>query len=95
MLPSDYLTKQTFFTSENISPQYDHKGIWNWHVPFFRLPHVPEMLVHDKEEDLWTYFMKAECYNPSVLEQVAVNQWIGFSKAPGRLRVILGTYQSH
>jgi pimeloyl-ACP methyl ester carboxylesterase len=29
MLLSDHLTKQTFFTIENISAQYDHKGAWN------------------------------------------------------------------
>jgi pimeloyl-ACP methyl ester carboxylesterase len=95
MMLSDGLTKQTFFTRENISAQYRQQGVWNWHIPFFWLPDVPEMLIQGKEEEFWTHFMKAECYNPSALDQVAVNEWVRCSKAPGGLRGILESYRSH
>jgi pimeloyl-ACP methyl ester carboxylesterase len=95
MMLSERLTKQSFFTRDNISAQYNQKGVWNWHIPFFWLPHVPEMLIQGKEEEFWTHFMKAECYNPSALDQLAVNEWVRCSKAPGGLRGILETYRSH
>ena len=95
MMLSSTLTEQSFFTRQNISAQYNQKGAWNWHIPFFWLPHVPEMLIQGKEEEFWTYFMKAECYNPSALDQVAVNEWVRCAKAPGGTRGILETYRSH
>tara|TARA_R110002003_G_scaffold180_4_gene14368 strand:- start:9102 stop:9428 length:327 start_codon:yes stop_codon:yes gene_type:complete len=94
-LLSDRLTEQSYFTRENISAQFNQKGVWNWHIPFFWLPHVPEMLIQGKEEEFWTHFMKAECYNPSALDQVAVDAWVRCSKTPGGLRGILETNRSH
>ncbi|KAH6863668.1 hypothetical protein AA0118_g2266 [Alternaria tenuissima] len=95
MLLSYALTKQTFFTRKNIAAQYNQSGVWNWHIPFFWLPHVPEMLIQGKEEEFWTHFMKAECYNPSALDQVAVNEWVRCLKAPGGLRGVLESYRAH
>lgn len=95
MMLSSTLTEQSYFTRENISAQYNQNGVWNWHIPFFWLPHVPEMLIQGKEEEFWYHFMKAECYNPSKLDQVAVNEWIRCAKAPGGTRGILETYRSH
>jgi len=95
MMLSGQLTEQSYFTRENISAQYNQKGVWNWHIPFFWLPHVPEMLIQGKEDIFWTHFMKGECYNPSALDQVAVNEWVQCAKAPGGLRGILESYRSH
>lgn len=95
MMLSAALTEQSYFTRENIRAQYEQAGVWNWHIPFFWLPHVPEMLIQGKEDAFWTHFMKAECYNPSALEQGAVDEWLRCSKAPGGLRGILETYRSH
>lgn len=95
MVLSDRLTTQTFFTRDNIASQYNQTGVWNWHVPFFWLPHVPEMLIQGREREFWTHFMRAECYNPNCLEPEAINEWVECSKAPGGLRGILETYRSH
>jgi hypothetical protein len=95
MLLSERLTEQSFFTRENISAQYNRKDAWNWPIPFLWLPHVPEMLIQGKEEEFWSYFMKAECYNSSAFNQAAVNEWVRCSKASGGLKGILGMYRSH
>ncbi|KAG8629354.1 hypothetical protein KVT40_003219 [Elsinoe batatas] len=95
MLLSADLTKQTYFTQENISAQYEQRGVWNWHIPFFWMPHVPEMLIQGKEREFWTMFMVQECYNPDALEEGAVEEWIRQVKAPGGLRGVLETYRSH
>ncbi|KAF4551366.1 Alpha/beta hydrolase fold-containing protein 22 [Elsinoe fawcettii] len=95
MLLSEDLTRQTYFTQENISAQYEQRGVWNWHIPFFWMPHIPEMLIQGKEREFWTMFMAQECYNPDKLEQEAVEEWIRQVKAPGGLRGVLETYRSH
>ncbi|PNS20666.1 hypothetical protein CAC42_2911 [Sphaceloma murrayae] len=95
MLLSADLTTQTFFTQENIAAQYEQRGVWNWHIPFFWMPHVPEMLIQGKEREFWTMFMVQECYNPDALENVAVEEWVRQMQAPGGLRGCLETYRSH
>ncbi|KAJ4386298.1 hypothetical protein N0V93_009191 [Gnomoniopsis smithogilvyi] len=95
MVLSEQLTKQSEFSLDNISAQYEQRGVWNWHIPFFWMPHVPEMLITGKEREFWTMFMTQECYNPGALEQEAVDEWIRNSQQPGGLRGILETYRAH
>ena len=56
---------------------------------------MAEMLITGKEREFWTHFMKAECYNPSALDQEAVDEWVRCSQSPGGLRGILETYRAH
>ncbi|EUC30846.1 hypothetical protein COCCADRAFT_102809 [Bipolaris zeicola 26-R-13] len=95
MLLSSALTQASFFTRDNIAAQYNQTGVWNWHIPFFWLPHVPEMLIQGKEEEFWTHFMRSECCNPCALDQGAVDEWVRCAKAPGGTRGILESYRSH
>ena len=94
MLP-EALARQSHFTPDNIAAQYEQRGVWNWHVPFFWMPQVPEMLIAGKEEEFWTYFMQQECWNPEALEREAVEEWVRCVKAPGGLRGCLETYRAH
>lgn len=95
MLLSSALTQASFFTRDNIAAQYNQTGVWNWHIPFFWLPHVPEMLIQGKEEEFWTHFMRSECCNPCALDQGAVDEWVRCAKTPGGTRGILESYRSH
>lgn len=88
------LEEMTRFTPENLSAQYEQRGVWNWHIPFFYIPHVPEMLIAGHEKEFWEFFMKAECYNPIALEQKAMDEWITCVKSPGGLRGVLETYRA-
>lgn len=56
------LEESTVWSPANVAAQYEQRGVWCWHIPFFWLPHVPEMLISGKEEEFWTHFMKAECW---------------------------------
>jgi hypothetical protein len=51
MVLSERLTKQSFFTRENIAGQYNQTGVWDWHIAFLWMPHVPEMLIQGREEE--------------------------------------------
>lgn len=88
------LEETSYWTPENISAQYNKKGVWCWHLPFFYIPHVPEMLIQGHEYEFWEMFMKQECYNPTAIEPKALRHWVECSKQPGGLRGILETYRA-
>lgn len=95
MVPSGLGLEETaLWTEENAGRQYRKEGIWCWHLPFFWIPHVPEMLIAGKEKEFWEMFMKQECYNPSKIEPRALDHWIECVKSPGCNRGILETYRS-
>ena len=39
------LEESSFWTPENVSAQFRQQGVWCWHLRFFFIPHVPEMLI--------------------------------------------------
>lgn len=82
------------FEPERMSAQFDQRGVWQWHIPFFFIPDLPEMLITGKEDEFWNFFMTQECCNPSAIDQHARDEWIRCSRAPGGLRGILETYRS-
>lgn len=88
------LEESSFWTPDNISAQFEQKGVWCWHLPFFYMPHVPEMLITGKEREFWEMFIKQECYNPATVEPYVLDHWIECVKQPGALRGILETYRS-
>jgi pimeloyl-ACP methyl ester carboxylesterase len=88
------LEEMSYWTQSNISAQYEKRGVWNWHLPFFWIPQLPEMLIEGKEKVFWEMFMKQECYNPSAIEPRALDHWIECVKQPGGNRGVLETYRS-
>lgn len=88
------LEKWTSFDPATLGAQYEQRGVWQWHVPFFYVPDVPEMLIQGKEEEFWNHFMTLECCNPMAIERHAREEWVRCSKAPGGLRGILETYRA-
>ncbi|MDX7952115.1 alpha/beta hydrolase [Lichenihabitans sp. Uapishka_5] len=82
------------FTPEAISAQFDQRGVWLWHIPFFWIPHLPEMLITGREREFWEYWIKAETWNPYAVSEEALAEWIGCLKAPGGLRGCLETYRA-
>lgn len=54
--------------------QQEGRGIWLWHIPFFWLPNVPEILITGKEEEFWAYFIESECYNPIAISRQAIEE---------------------
>ncbi len=45
LLSGEGLEEWSNFTPDNISAQYRQQGVWVWHIPFFWIPHLPEMLI--------------------------------------------------
>jgi len=88
------LEESSFWTKENVSAQFEKRGVWCWHLSFFWIPHIPEMLIQGHEHEFWEMFMKQECYNPTMIEPRALEHWIECAKQPGGLRGVLETYRS-
>jgi pimeloyl-ACP methyl ester carboxylesterase len=82
------------FTVDHITAQHRQRGIWLWHVPFFWMPHIPELLITGHEREFWEYWIKAETYNPYAISEEAITEWIGCLKAPGGLRGCLESYRA-
>ncbi|MEZ2129644.1 MULTISPECIES: alpha/beta hydrolase [unclassified Sinorhizobium] len=94
MLSGLGLEELSFFTPENITAQYRQQGVWNWHLPFFWIPHVAEMLITGREREFWEYWIKAETWNPTAIDDSAISEWVARLTAPGGLRGCLETYRA-
>lgn len=88
------LEKWSNFTPENISAQFRQQGVWVWHIPFFWIPHLPEMLITGHEREFWEFWIKAETFNPNAISEEALTEWIACLKAPGGLRGCMETYRA-
>jgi len=82
------------FTPENISAQFQQKGVWVWHIPFFWIPHLPEMLITGHEREFWEFWIKAETWNPNAISEEAMTEWVACLRAPGGLRGCMETYRA-
>jgi pimeloyl-ACP methyl ester carboxylesterase len=47
------LEETSFWTPENVTAQFRQKGVWCWHLGFFFLSHIPEMLIQGHEREFW------------------------------------------
>jgi hypothetical protein len=94
LLSGEGLEEWSFFTPENVAAQFNLKGVWVWHIPFFWIPHLPEMLITGHEREFWEFWIKAETYNPTAITDEAIDEWISKVKAPGGLRGVLETYRT-
>lgn len=88
------LEETSYWTQENVTAQYRQQGAWCWHLGFFAVPHVPEMLIQGHEREFWETFMRQECYDPTAIEPAALDHWVDCSVQPGGVRGILETYRA-
>ena len=50
------LEESNIWSAEHVTRQYRQKGVWCWHLSFFWIPHVPEMLIQGHEREFWVSF---------------------------------------
>ncbi|HCI6803539.1 TPA: alpha/beta hydrolase [Klebsiella quasipneumoniae subsp. similipneumoniae] len=95
LLSGNLLEEMSYFTEKNIHRQFDKNGVWQWHIPFFWIPHIPEMLISGREREFWEYWMKQETWNPSALDDETLTEWVSHLKKPGGLYGVLSTYRAN
>ncbi|WP_313441497.1 alpha/beta hydrolase [Novosphingobium sp.] len=95
MMLSGYgLEERSFLTEENVRQSEERRGVWEWHVPFFFKPDVPEMLIAGKEREFWTYWLNLQSYDPTSLPDDLRDEWIALLSTPHGLRGTLHTYKA-
>lgn len=94
LLSGEDLDTMSYFTKDNVRRQFNQNGTWQWHIPFFWIAHVPEMLITGREEEFWSWWMKAETWNPNAISEECIKEWISHIKEPGGLRGVLETYRA-
>lgn len=94
LLSGEGLEEWSNFTPDNVSAQFRQQGVWVWHIPFFWIPHLPEMLITGREREFWEFWIKAETWNPNAISDEAITEWIARLSAPGGLRGCLETYRA-
>lgn len=88
------IEEASYFTEKNVKGQYEGKGAWLWHVPFFFVPNVPEMLLQGHETQFWDSLLKNSCFNPNIISDQMMNELNSRFMAAGAMRGILETYRS-
>lgn len=78
----------------HLSPENNALGRFLWHVSFFHVPDMPEMLIQGREGLFWSTWMKNETYDPAAITQDCVDEWTRTSSAPGALRAIFSVYRA-
>lgn len=94
MLSGFGLEERSFFTEANVAEAAERKGVWEWHIPFFFKSDVPELLISGKEKEFWGYWMRQQCYDPTLLPPELLDEWIDYLSTPHGLRGTLHTYQA-
>jgi pimeloyl-ACP methyl ester carboxylesterase len=90
LLAGQGLHRWSDLTKDNLEAQPP----WTWHIPFFFLEDLPEMLIEGREKAFWNWWMKAETYNPHAIDDEAVEEWATKAAEPGGLRGIMETYRA-
>jgi pimeloyl-ACP methyl ester carboxylesterase len=67
-----------------LPPEFGQNGPW-WFA-FYQTPDIPETLIHGKEREYLSWFMKGLAYNPSAISEEAIDVFAAHAKAPGGLR---------
>jgi pimeloyl-ACP methyl ester carboxylesterase len=94
LLSGQGLEEWSNFTPDTVSAQFRQQGVWVWHIPFFWIPHLPEMLITGREREFWEFWIKAETWNPYAISEEVIAEWVNCLKSPGGLRGCLETYRA-
>ena len=89
ILPGYGLEDYSFLTHENVSTY-----VWLWHINFYNVPDVPELLITGKEREYFTYFIKHECHDPTAISEDNLNEYIRCYSSPGGLRCCFNIYRA-
>lgn len=90
MVLSGYgLEDYSFLTKNNVG-----SDAWLWHINFYAVPDIPELLITGKEREYFSHFIKHETQDPSAITPDALDEYIRCYSAPGGLRSMLAIYRA-
>ncbi|KAK4984756.1 hypothetical protein LTR66_008379 [Elasticomyces elasticus] len=65
-----------------------------WHVSFYAVRDVPELLITGREREYFTWFIKNEAYDPSGVDDDAIDEYVGKYSQPGGVRSMCNIYRA-
>ncbi|KAK5048275.1 hypothetical protein LTR84_005945 [Exophiala bonariae] len=65
-----------------------------WHVAFYHVRDVPELLITGREKEYFTWFIKNEAHDPTSIDDDAIEEYVRSASQPGGLRSIFGIYRA-
>ncbi len=94
MLSGFGMEERSLLTEKNVKEAGDHSGVWEWHVPFFFTPDLPEMLLAGRVQEFWTYWLNKQSYDPAAYPQEMKEEWITLLSAPHSFQGTFDTYKA-
>lgn len=64
-----------------------------WHVAFYSVRDVPELLITGREGEYFTWFIKNEAYDPTSIADDAIDEYVAKASQPGGLRAMFNIYR--
>ncbi|KAJ9612481.1 hypothetical protein H2200_004078 [Cladophialophora chaetospira] len=64
-----------------------------WHVAFYSVRDVPELLITGREREYFTWFIKNEAYDPTSIPDDAIEEYVAKASQPGGLRSLFNIYR--
>jgi pimeloyl-ACP methyl ester carboxylesterase len=65
-----------------------------WHVSFYHVRDVPELLITGREREYFTWFIKNEAYDPTGIDDDAVDEYVLKYSQPGGIRSMCNIYRA-
>ncbi|KAJ5609964.1 hypothetical protein N7510_006683 [Penicillium lagena] len=65
-----------------------------WHVSFYYVRDVPEMLLMGREREYFTWFIKNEAYDPTNIDDDAIDEYVNKYSQPGGVRSMCNIYRA-
>jgi len=65
-----------------------------WHVAFYYVRDVPELLITGREREYFTWFLKNEAYTPTGIDDDAIDEYVSKFSQPGGLRSMFNVYRA-
>ena len=95
LLSGEGLEEWSNFTPENVASQFNLKGVWVWHIPFFWIPHLPGDADHRPRARILGVLDQGRDLEPERDHQRGDRRSGSRSlSAPGGLRGCLETYRA-
>ncbi|WP_375489885.1 alpha/beta fold hydrolase [uncultured Jatrophihabitans sp.] len=87
---SDFgLEESSYLNGENVK-----SDAWLWHINFYAVPDIPELLITGHEREYFSHFIKHETQSPHGMTPDALDEYIRCYSAPGGLRSMLAIYRA-
>jgi pimeloyl-ACP methyl ester carboxylesterase len=74
--------------------KFDRPETHLWHVAFYYVRDIPELLIAGREREYFTWFLKNEAYDPTAIDDDALDEYVTKYAQPGGVRSMCNIYRA-